>query len=246
LYYGSTRALSSGGIKVDRITVFVVDRQTLYRHGIRQGLTASKDIEVVGDCAPGPEALALVEAFTPNVVLLDVDLPLLRGLDLGRQITTRCPRVIVVALTASPDDDQLFQAIKSGAVAYLSKDISADELAGAVRRIVHGERPINESLLGRPRVAEQVLRQFQDVSLMGKAMETLATPLTPRETETLKYVAEGYSNKQIAHVLGISEQTIKNHITSILDKLDANDRTHAVVLALRQGWIDIGETAIKS
>jgi len=231
---------------VDRITVFVVDRQTLYRHGIRQGLTASKDIEVVGDCAPGPEALALVEAFTPNVVLLDVDLPLLRGLDLGRQITTRCPRVIVVALTASPDDDQLFQAIKSGAVAYLSKDISADELAGAVRRIAHGERPINESLLGRPRVAEQVLRQFQDVSLMGKAMETLATPLTPRETETLKYVAEGYSNKQIAHVLGISEQTIKNHITSILDKLDANDRTHAVVLALRQGWIDIGETAIKS
>jgi DNA-binding NarL/FixJ family response regulator len=232
-------------MKVDKITVFVVDRQALYRQGIKQGLSASKDIEVVGDCAPGPEAVTLIEAFSPNVALLDVDLPLLRGLDLGRQITTRCPRVAVMALTSYPDDDQLFQAIKSGAVAYLSKDISADDLAGAIRRIMKGERPINESLLGRPRVAEQVLRQFQDVSLMGKAMETLATPLTPRETETLKYVAEGYSNKQIAHVLGISEQTIKNHITSILDKLDANDRTHAVVLALRQGWIDIGQTAAK-
>ena len=232
---------------MEKITVFIVDRQALYRQGIRQGLAScAKDIEVMGDCAPGPEALALVEAFSPNIALIDVDLPLLRGLDLSRQITTRCPRVAVMALTSNPDDDQLFQSIKSGAVAYLSKDVSAEELSNAIRRIVKGERPINESLLGRPRVAEQVLRQFQDVSLMGKAMETLATPLTPRETETLKYVAEGYSNKQIAHVLGISEQTIKNHITSILDKLDANDRTHAVVLALRQGWIDIGETMTKS
>ena len=127
----------------------------------------------------------------------------------------------------------------------MSKEVSAEELAGAIKRIRSGERPINETLLSRPRAAEHVLRQFQDLSLLGKAMETLATPLTPRETETLKYVAEGYSNKQIAHVLGISEQTIKNHITSILDKLDANDRTHAVVLALRQGWIDINESGVK-
>jgi len=231
---------------VEKITVFIVDRQTLYRQGVRQALSADEGLSVVGDCAPGAEALTLIEAFAPNVVLLDVDLPLLRGLDIGRQITTRCPGVAVIALTSFWDDDQLFQAIRSGVAAYLSKEISADELANAIKRIGKGERPINETLLGRPRVAEQVLRQFQDLSLMGKAMETLATPLTPRETETLKYVAEGYSNKQIAHVLGISEQTIKNHITSILDKLDANDRTHAVVLALRQGWIDIGESALKS
>jgi DNA-binding NarL/FixJ family response regulator len=188
--------------------------------------------------------LTLVEAFAPNVVLLDVDLPLLRGLDIGRQITSRCPQSALICLSSSPDDDQLFQAIRSGAAAYLSKEISAEELAVAVKRIRKGERPINETLLSRPRAAEQVLRQFQDLSLMGKPMEMLATPLTPRETETLKYVAEGYSNKQIAHVLGISEQTIKNHITSILDKLDANDRTHAVVLAMRQGWIDINESAV--
>lgn len=230
---------------MEKITVFLVDKQTLYRQGIRQALSTCNDMNVVGECAPGAEAVGLVEAFMPSVVLLDVDLPLLRGLDLGRQITTRCPNVSVIALTSSPDDEQLFQAVKTGVVAYLTKDISPDELAGAIRRISNGERPINDTLLNRPRVAEQVLRQFQDLTLMGKAMETLATPLTPRETETLKYVAEGYSNKQIAHVLGISEQTIKNHVTSILNKLDANDRTHAVVLALRQGWIDIGETSLK-
>ena len=230
---------------MEKVTVFIVDKQTLYRQGIRQALTACDDISVVGECSPNTEAIGLVEAFMPHIVLLDVDLPLLRGLDLGRQITTRCPNVSVIALTSSPDDEQLFQAVRTGVVAYLTKDIAPEELANAVRRIHRGERPINDSLLSRPRVAEQVLRQFQDLTLMGKAMETLATPLTPRETETLKYVAEGYSNKQIAHVLGISEQTIKNHVTSILNKLDANDRTHAVVLALRQGWIDIGETSLK-
>ena len=230
---------------MEKITVFLVDKQTLYRQGIRQALSECNDIQVVGECTPSAEAVGLVEAFMPHVVLLDVDLPLLRGLDLGRQITTRCPNVSVIALTSSPDDEQLFQAVKTGVVAYLTKDIAPDELSNAIRRISKGERPINDSLLNRPRVAEQVLRQFQDLTLMGKAMETLATPLTPRETETLKYVAEGYSNKQIAHVLGISEQTIKNHVTSILNKLDANDRTHAVVLALRQGWIDIGETSLK-
>lgn len=230
---------------MEKITVFIIDKQTLYRQGIRQALSAGDDLNIVGECAPSTEAVGLVEAFMPSVVLLDVDLPLLRGLDLGRQITTRCPNVAVIALTSSPDDEQLFQAVRTGVVAYLTKDIAPDELANAIRRIHKGERPVNDTLLSRPKVAEQVLRQFQDLTLMGKAMETLATPLTPRETETLKYVAEGYSNKQIAHVLGISEQTIKNHVTSILNKLDANDRTHAVVLALRQGWIDIGETNLR-
>ena len=224
---------------MEKTTTFIIDRQELYRQGVQQALSSSKSISVVGDCAPGNDALTLVEAFAPTVVLVDVDLPMLRGLDLSRQITTRCPRSSVIALTSSPDDNQLFQAIRSGVVAYISKEVSAEELIEIIQKVSKGERPINDTLLSRPKVAEQLLRQFQDIALMGKAMETLATPLTARETETLKYVAEGYSNKQIAHTLGISEQTIKNHLTSILNKLDANDRTHAVVLALRHGWIEI-------
>ncbi|MDY6892830.1 MAG: response regulator transcription factor [Chloroflexota bacterium] len=230
---------------MDKIAVFIIDKQTLYRQGVRQALALNDAISVVGDSAPGVDALALVEAFRPNIVLLDVDLPLLRGLDLSRQITTRCPGVSVIALTSYPDDNQFFQAIRSGVVAYISKEVTGEELSNAIKRISNGERPINDALLDRPKVAEQVLQQFQSLSLMGKAMETLATPLSPRETEILKHVAEGYSNKQIGHTLGISEQTIKNHVTTILGKLDANDRTHAVVLALRQGWIDIGESPVK-
>lgn len=231
---------------MDRISVFIVDRQALFRDGIAHGLAIYRDIEVVGGCASTDDALGLIEAFAPNVVLLSVDDTFQRGLDLGRQIATRCPVAAVVALTSNADDDQLFQAIKGGVVAYLSKDVSAEELAGSIRRVAQGERLIGETVLVRPKVAEQVLRKFQDITLMGKAMETVSTPLSPREMEILKYVAEGNANKQIALLLKISEQTIKNHMTSILQKLDANDRTHAVVLALRQGWISIGEEAQKA
>ncbi|MFC1906938.1 response regulator transcription factor [Chloroflexota bacterium] len=105
-----------------------------------------------------------------------------------------------------------------------------------------GAYPINETLLCRPSTAKKVLQLFKNLSLMGKDIETLMTPLSPRETEILKYIAEGNSNKRIALALGIGEQTIKNHITSIMRKLNANDRTHAVVLAMRKGWLNIEET----
>ena len=143
----------------------------------------------------------------------------------------------VVILAPNPDDDQLFQAIKSGAVAFLSKDIAPDKLAGILRRIGRGEYPINESLLSRPNTARQVLQLFQSFSI--KDVETLMTPLSHREMEILRYVAEGNANKRIASTLNISEQTIKNHITSIMRKLNANDRTHAVVLAIRNGWLNV-------
>ena len=144
-------------------------------------------------------------------------------------------------LSPSSDDEQLFQAIKSGAVAFLNKDASADELLNILRRVGQGAYPINETLLCRPSAAKKVLQLFKNLSLMGKDIETLMTPLSPREMEILKYIAEGTSNKRIALALGIGEQTIKNHITSIMRKLNANDRTHAVVLAMRKGWLEIQE-----
>ncbi len=131
----------------------------------------------------------------------------------------------------------LFQAIKAGSTGYLTMDATAEDISSTVRRLHQGEYLINELVLSRPAVAEKVLKQFQDFTLMGGAMETLATPLTSRELEVLGYAARGYINKQIAYQLGVSEQTIKNHMTSILRKLDANDRTQAVVLALPYGWI---------
>jgi len=141
-------------------------------------------------------------------------------------------------LTSNPNDTQLFQALKAQAAAYLDKEVTADQLVDTVRRVARGEHPINESLTNRPKVAEQVLSQFQELSWRSEA-EAFMSPLTSRETEILNYIAQGFPNKQIAFELGISEQTIKNHVTSILRKLNANARTEAVVIAVKKGIISI-------
>ena len=225
--------------KKTTLTVFLIDNQPLYRQAIRHVLR--ENMEVVGESEVTPDVWSTIESLSPDIVLVDVGLPLLNGFDITRQVATRCPGVAVVMLSPSPDDDQLFQAIKSGAVAFLSKDISADKLTRVLRKVGQGEYPINDSLLNRPHTAKKVLELFHDLSLMGKDIETLMTTLSPRETEILRYIAEGNSNKRIAYALGIGEQTIKNHITSIMRKLNANDRTHAVVLAIRKGWLKIEE-----
>jgi len=224
---------------MEKIGVFVIDSNPLFREGLRQALNQIEDIEVVAESNINDEALELIASFSPDMVLLDIGLPFLTGLNLARQITQRSPSISVIILTAYDDDEQLFQAVKSGAAGYLSKNVTADELALAIKRIHRREHIITEAVLTRPRVAERVLKQFQDTSLVGAAMETLATTLTPRELELLTYVARGYLNKQIGHKLSCSEQTIKNHMSSILRKLDANDRTQAVVMAIHYGWISL-------
>jgi len=222
-----------------QLSLFIIDNQPLYRQALRQAL--QEDIEILGESRFTPDVWSTIEHLSPGIVLVDVGLPSLGGFTIARQIATRCPGVAVVMLTPSPDDDQLFQAIKSGAVAFTSKDISADKLIQLLREIARGAYPINETLLSRPSAAKKVLQLFKSLSLMGKDVETLMTPLSPREREILRHIAEGNSNKRIAYALGIGEQTIKNHITSIMRKLNANDRTHAVVLAMRKGWLNIEE-----
>jgi len=225
---------------VDKIGVMIVDKQAIFRAGVRQALSEQPDFELF-DCDPSGNPMGLIEANSQEVLLLDIDYPSLSGLDLARKIVHRFPSTRVIMLTPSPDDEQLFEVIKTGAVAYLSKNTTTEELIKIVRQASRGEYPINESLAARPKVAEHVLKQFQDIVSMGKAMEAIAAPLTSRETQILNYIAQGNSNKQIAHILQISEQTIKNHVSAILRKLNANDRAHAVVLAIRHGWISIEE-----
>jgi len=220
-----------------KLSVFIVDNQSLYCQAIRQVL--GDVMEVVGESELIPSVWSTIESISPDIVMVDVGLPRLNGFDITRQIVTRCPGVRVLMLSASPDDEQLFQAIKSGAVAFVGKDISGDKLIRTLRKVGQGECPINDSLLNRPHTAKKVLKLFHDLSLLGNDIESLITPLSPRETEILAHIAEGNSNKRIAFALGIGEQTIKNHITSIMRKLNANDRTHAVVLAIRKGWLRI-------
>jgi len=226
---------------VDKIVVTIIDKQALFRVGVRHALSQQPGFEVF-DCAPGENPIALIEANSPNVLLLDIDYPSLSGLELAREIALHCPTTKVIILTYKPDDKQLFEIIKAGAVDYLDKSITAEELTKSIRQVARGEYPINDSVLARPKVAEHLLKQFQSThNIHGKTTDTIVVSLTSRETQILNYIANGNSNKQIAHILQISEQTIKNHVSNILRKLNANDRAHAVVLAIRYGWISAEE-----
>jgi two-component system response regulator DegU len=222
------------------VRVMIVDKQPLFRAGVRQALLQQPDFEII-EANPADNLTSIVEEALPDVILLDIEFPSLNGLKVGRNLIQRYPSTKLIMLTPEINNEELFEAIRIGAAAYLDKNATTQDLEGIIRRVSHGEYPINDSLLATPKVAEHVLKQFQEMVAMGMAVESITAPLTNRETQILRYVADGNSNKKIAQILDISEQTIKNHISSILRKLNANDRAHAVVLAIRRGFISVNE-----
>ncbi len=224
---------------MNKIQVIIISQQVFFRQGMEHSLSRVRDITISATAEVSDEVLSIIDNLPPDVALLDIDTPADAGLKLTRRLKQRLPTIGVVVLTSSQDDAQLFQALKAQAVAYLSKEVTASELVNTIRRVYRGEHPINENLTARPKLAEQVLQQFQELSLRSEA-ESFIAPLTPREMEILNHIAQGYLNKQIAAELDISEQTIKNHVTSILRKLNANARTEAVVVAIKQGLISLG------
>jgi DNA-binding NarL/FixJ family response regulator len=197
------------------------------------------------ECDPGEngnEAIAQIAAKSPDIVLLDISYPFLDGLELCRNIIRTFPQIKVVILSANPleDDDELFEVVKTGAAAYLrSKHCSPAELTKILERASRGEYPINDSVSKKPKVAWRVLRQFQEMASGVRKEDDILIPLTAKEVQILNLVAKGNANKQIAITFGTSVATIKNHISSILRKLNANDRAHAVLLAVRNGWVPI-------
>ncbi len=221
----------------NKIQVFIISQQSLFIQALEHSFSETEDITIIGTTSVNSEVLKAIDNLPPDVALLDLDGPSESGLELARKIRQRSPNIGVVLLTSNPDDSQLFLSLKAQAVAYLNKEVTAQQLIEIIRRVAKGEHPINESLTNRPKVAEHVLQQFQELS--SRSESEVISPLTPREIEILQYIAKGYLNKQIAAELGISEQTIKNHVTSILRKLNANARTEAVVVAIRQGLIKI-------
>jgi DNA-binding NarL/FixJ family response regulator len=223
---------------MNKIQVIIISQQVLFRQGIEHSLSRVKDVQVTATAEVNEDVLTVIDNMPPAVALVDIDTPSDAGLKLARKIKQRMPTIGVMVLTSSPEDSQLFQALKAQAVAYMSKEVTAKELVDTIRRVANGEHPINESLTTRPKLAEQVLQQFQELSWRSEA-EAFIAPLTPREMQILNYIAQGYLNKQIAAELDISEQTIKNHVTSILRKLNANARTEAVVVAIKQGLITL-------
>jgi DNA-binding NarL/FixJ family response regulator len=222
----------------NKIQIFIISQQSLFLQALEHTFSETEDIDILGTTGISDDVLKAIDNLPPDVALLDLDGSSESGLELARKIRQRSPNIGVILLTSNPDDNQLFLAIKAQAVAYLNKEVTAQQLIETIRRVARGEHPINEALTNRPKVAEHVLQQFQELTSRTEA-EAFISPLTPREIEILEYIAKGYLNKQIAAELGISEQTIKNHVTSILRKLNANARTEAVVVAIKQGLIKI-------
>lgn len=227
-----------GEHRMDCIRVMLIDEHPLFRQGCRYTLEQAGDCTIVAEASESRVGLDLAKQHTPDVVLIDVLLSTNDALELARQIRHASPRVAIIMLTAFEDEEQLFQSMKLGAAAYLLKGITPEELVTAVRNVSKGVYIINDNILSRPTVASRVLRTFREMTAEEPPeVQPLYSPLSGREIEILDYIARGNSNKEIAKSLKISDQTVKNHITSILKKLSVNDRTAAVVHALKKGWI---------
>lgn len=234
---------------MDTIRVLLVDDQEIIRRGMATILRFTPGIDVVGEAGNGNQAIAQVEALAasaggaPDVVLMDVKMPELGGIPATRAIVERWPEVRVVILTTYDADDLVFDGIKAGAKGYLLKDAGGDTIVEALRGAVRGESQID------PKVAGKVLNEFQRLAAVeaprsrptspARADDLVIEPLTPREEDVLNLLAEGMANKEIAAQLYLSEGTVKNHVSAIIAKLQANDRTHAVITALRRGLVEL-------
>jgi len=224
-----------------RIKILLVDDHALFRVGMRQILEQEDDFEIVAEAEDPRTAFDAATLYTPDIVLLDLSLAPPGGIETTQRIKREVPATGIVALAVAEDEDQLFEAIKAGAAAFILKDISPEDLVTIIRRVNNGEYLINDKVFARPSVASRVLKEFRELAVYGQEAAPIFAPLSPREVEILDNIAKGMTNKQVAYALSISEQTVKNHMSSILRKLSVNDRTQAVVYAMKQGWIRIPE-----
>jgi DNA-binding NarL/FixJ family response regulator len=224
--------------------VLLVEDHPMFRRGLRRMLEETGRYNIVGEATNGHEAIHLADVHHPDIVIMDVQLPGVTGLKIARVLRKQQPHTKIVFLSMHVDDERLFDAIRAGATAFLTKDVDGEVLLDVLRRVLGGENLINTLILSRPQLAWRVLSEFRALASESDGDGTLAAlPLSAREIEVLDCVAQGLSNKEIADELYVTEQTVKNHMTSVLRKLDVNDRVQAVLYAVKNGWIEIGPQA---
>jgi DNA-binding NarL/FixJ family response regulator len=215
------------------IRVLLADDQALFREGLDTLLSVHKDIQVVGQAVNGQDAVDLALKLRPDVILMDMQMPILNGVGATRRLKQSLPDCRVIVLTTFDDKETIFEALRAGAAGYLLKDVGSAQLAESIRRTARGDSILD------PSVAAKVVAEFSRVSSMvgGTSSEVLPEPLSEREIELLRLVASGASNKEIAESLFITEGTVKNHVTHILGKLGVRDRTQAALKAKELGLI---------
>jgi DNA-binding NarL/FixJ family response regulator len=231
------------GYAMEGIGVIIVDDHPLVREGVRNVLDSEEDLRVVGEATSGDQALELVRQHRPRVALVDVNLPGINGIQVTRQILAERLNTGVVLLTAYDDVEQIYHAFRAGASAYCSKDVHAGKLVDVIRHVARGYFVVGDQVFDNTGLEQWLSRGVESIRRPHLDGDVEAfTPLSPREMEILQFVTRGLSNKEIAARLGISHQTVKNHMTAILHKLDVEDRTQAAVYALRHGWVRLQDT----
>jgi DNA-binding NarL/FixJ family response regulator len=215
----------------ESIRVVIADDQRLFANGLARIIDAQPDMQVVGEAHTGEEAVSLCLEVEPDVVLMDLSMPIMDGVSATRKILSLLPRTRVLILTVHTDDAHVFQGIKAGAQGYILKDCTPEDLTRAVRAVHAGD-----SIMAQD-IAQNMLNTFEGI----RSEAEIAPLLTERELEVVKALARGKSNKEIARSLGISEKTVRNHASNIYKKLHIFDRTQAVIYAIRRGLVDVEE-----
>jgi DNA-binding NarL/FixJ family response regulator len=233
----SDRRRPDGGSALEPIRTLIVDDHALFRRGLEMVLEAEADIELVGEASDGAEAVSKAGESLPDVVLMDIRMPRSSGIEACRAMKAVAPSAKIVMLTISDEEEDLFEAIRAGASGYLLKDIPLDEVADTVRAVNDGQSLINPSMAGK------LLTEFAALARRDEEEPPQQVPaprLTDREIQVLRLVARGMNNRDIAKELFISENTVKNHVRNILEKLQIHSRMEAVMVAVREKLIEFG------
>jgi two-component system NarL family response regulator len=225
------------GIPAEPIRVVIADDHVLYRRGLQMVVSQEDDIDIVGEAGDGKEAVDRTIELLPDVVLMDVRMPMTSGIEACQTIKAVVPSTKIIMLTMSDEESDLYEAVKAGANGYLLKDVPGEEIAAGVRAVHHGDSLIS------PSMASKLLAEFAQMSKrQGDRPSGMGAPrLTDRELEVLRLVARGMANKEIAHDLFISENTVKNHVRNILEKLQLHSRMEAAMYAVRENLLEPGE-----
>jgi two-component system NarL family response regulator len=218
----------------DRIRVLLVDDHALFRRGLLLVLESEDGIEVVGEAEDGEEAVRKAEELAPDVVLMDVRMPRVSGIEATQRLAESLPTTRIIVLTVSDEEDDLYEAIKAGATGYLLKEISIEEVADAVRAVMQGQTLIS------PSMASKLIAEFANLSKVASQRSSVPAPrLTDRELDVLRLVAQGLTNREVAEQLYIAENTVKNHVRNILEKLHLHSRMEAVLYAVREKLFEL-------
>jgi two-component system response regulator DegU len=231
------------------VKLIIADDHQLFREGVKRIINMEEDMEVIAECGDGIQVVELCNQNTPDVVLMDINMPLENGVVATERLKLIFPDVKVIILSIHDDESYVFETLRKGASGYLLKDMEAESLITAIRSVVAGHAYIHPKVTGKLINQLRRMTYLDDVGTVGpgqaikeegmKYVHNDNSPLTKREAEVLRLMAEGKSNKLIGECLFISEKTVKNHVSSILQKLDVDDRTQAVIVAIKNGWVTL-------